>query len=71
MLKPMLIYMWANVQNETIFFSLKHKILYLIMPIVEKISIKVTSWIVRLKEKKMFFWWETLMVINVLKFNRN
>jgi hypothetical protein len=65
----------AMIKMKWCFSTTNCKILYLTMLIVcRKISLKVTSRIARLlqlKWKKKFFWWGALIVVNVLKFNRN
>jgi hypothetical protein len=67
--------MWGNDQNEIMFFTSNRKILYLIMLIVCRKNLSQSDLtdckIITIKEEEKFFGQGALIVINVLKFNRN
>jgi hypothetical protein len=75
MLKHVLIDMWANDQNEMMLSTSNHKILYLTMLIVCRKNLSqsdVTDCkIIAIEGEEKVFWWGALIIVNVLKFNRN
>jgi hypothetical protein len=67
--------MWANDQNEIMFSTSNCKILYLTMLIVFGNNLTQSDLtdckIITVEGEEKVFWWGALIIVNVLKFNKN